>query len=589
MEIRLLDDELINKIAAGEVVERPASIIKELVENSIDAGARHITITVSQAGLEKIEVEDDGRGMSREEIPLAFMRHATSKIKEEKDLYNITTMGFRGEALPSIASVSLVDIYSCKEGQEGVYAHLEGGVINHIDYHPCPPGTRIIVSDIFYNTPARRKFLKSPVSENAHIFEILVKYALSRPDIAFTYRNEKKTYFKTPGSGSLRDAVLAVYGTDFLTPLIDVEYKGQNYVISGLISRPEIKKNSRKNQLFFVNNRPIKSNLLYKAVDEAYKGRLVSREYPVVILYLTMPPSEVDVNVHPQKTEVRFKDDSQVFRLVYQVLKEHLDNLEYKTAWGLIGQEKLPIYSEKGATGYQGFTYVKEESSYEVEKPLFNFNRKARPELKTSFSAGADEVLDLVFNHKTGTEAKDYRILGQILKNYILLEKDDSLYIIDQHAAHERILYEQFRKKYGENTVTQPLAFPLALQLSAAQLEIVERNIDLLRNLGFEIDVISYNSAVLRTAPSFILGQELEVLEGILASLEEKKETDLYAKILTVMACRKAVKAGDSLTFMEMEKIVENLWKTDNCRHCPHGRPTMFKISREELDNIFKR
>lgn len=588
MSIRLLDDELINKIAAGEVVERPASVVKELVENAIDAEARNIMVTVSQAGLEKIEVEDDGKGMSREEIPLAFMRHATSKIKEERDLYHITTMGFRGEALPSIASVSIVDIYSCQEGETGVFAHLEGGVIKSIDYHPCPKGTRIIVRDIFYNTPARRKFLKSPVSESAHIFEMLVKYALSRPDIAFTYRSDKKTYFKTPGNGNLRDAVLAVYGADFLNPLIDIEYKGQNYSIKGLISRPEVKKNNRKNQLFFVNNRPIRSNLLYKAVDEAYKGLLVSREYPVVILSLAIPPAEVDVNVHPQKTEVRFRDDARVFRLVYQVLREHLDNLEYQGKWGILKKEREEVfYYDKTEEKPKEDIYIREEKFYVNEKTLFNIQPKLQ--YKKELSSSAEEIVNMIFSQKEEEKAEDYKVLGQILLNYILLEKDNSLYIIDQHAAHERILYEQFKKQYEENIVIQPLAFPLSLQLSASQLEIIERNMDLLKDLGFELDVISYNSAVLRAAPSFIAGKELEVLEDVLVSLDEKGEADLHDKILAVIACRKAVKAGDSLTLLEMDRIIESLWKTDNCRYCPHGRPTMFRITGEELDNIFKR
>ncbi|SHH02670.1 DNA mismatch repair protein MutL [Thermosyntropha lipolytica DSM 11003] len=588
MSIRLLDDELINKIAAGEVVERPASVVKELVENALDAEARHITITISQAGLEKIEVEDDGQGMSREEIPLAFMRHATSKIKEEEDLYCITTMGFRGEALPSIAAVSRIDIYSCQEEGEGVWAHLEGGKITSIDYHPCPKGTRIIVRDIFYNTPARRKFLKSPVAESSHIFELVVKYALSRPDIAFTYRGDKKIYFKTPGNGNLRDAVLAIYGRDFLSPLIDIEYKGENYSIKGLISRPEVKRNNRKNQLFFVNNRPVRSQLLYKAVDEAYKGLLVTREYPVVILSLLMPPYEVDVNVHPQKTEVRFRDDGKVFRLVYQVLREHLDNLEYQGIgeWTK-NKEDLFFYPEKEKEKKEPGVYIREKKLPWMEDPLFS--REEKSQSVNQPLAGGKEVLELVFNRQAADKESDYKILGQVLKKYILLERDNSLYIIDQHAAHERVLYEQFKKQYRQEKTGQMLAFPLSLQLSAKQVEVIEKNADLLKDLGFELDIISYNSAVLRTAPSFIQGSEFQVMEEILASLEEKGEADLYDNILVMMACQKAVKAGDMLTWMEMDKMVKDLWETDNFRYCPHGRPTMFKITEEELNNIFKR
>ncbi|MBO8158380.1 DNA mismatch repair endonuclease MutL [Thermosyntropha sp.] len=584
--IKLLDDDLINKIAAGEVIERPASVVKELVENAIDAGAQNITVKVIGAGMEEIEVEDDGAGMSREEIPLAFMRHATSKIQTEDDLFNIVTMGFRGEALPSIASVSRVDVYSSTGNEAGVFAHFEGGKLVSIDYYPCPKGTRIVVKNIFYNTPARRKFLKSPISENAQIFDLMSKYALSHPYISFTYRSDKKVYFKTPGNGSLRDAVLAVYGSEFLTPLIDVKYNGENYNITGLISRPDVKRNNRKNQLFFVNRRPIRSNLLYRAVDTAYQGLLVSREYPVIILSITMPPEKVDVNVHPQKMEVRFQDEQEIFRLIYQVLREHLNKLEYEATWrfSVLPEKNDHIeYREEKANKEDIKTYISEKS----EDSYFSDFWADKDDKK---GVRKNNAVSHVTIDKSYDMGQDNKILGQVLKSYILIEKDDALYIVDQHAAHERIWFEKLKKMYAESSdISQNMVIPLSLQFSADKIEVLEQNLAFLNELGFVLDILGYNSVVLRSAPSFADGKEADIIEEILSFLEEGKNTVVLDKIIAVIACKKAVKAGEDLSFSEMQEIIDALWETSDYKNCPHGRPTMLKMKREDLDKLFKR
>jgi DNA mismatch repair protein MutL len=301
MTIRLLDESLINQIAAGEVIERPASIVKELVENSLDAGSTRITVNIGNSGLDTIEVEDNGTGMTGDDLPLAFLRHATSKIKNELDLFKIRSMGFRGEALPSIASVSRIQIISRTEDTEGVCAFLEAGQI--IKMEPCAHtrGTRIVVSDLFYNTPVRKKFLKSPVGESRHIYDMVCRYALARPDVSFSFVNEKKTVFKTPGNNSLRDTLTAIYGRDYLQHLVDIRHQGSTLSLAGLVSTPELTRTNRRNQIFFVNRRPVRTPLLFRALDEGYKGLLISRQQPVVILNLSVPAESVDVNVHPQK------------------------------------------------------------------------------------------------------------------------------------------------------------------------------------------------------------------------------------------------------------------------------------------------
>lgn len=309
MSIRLLDDHLINKIAAGEVIERPASVVKELLENAIDAGASRIAVRITGGGTTSIEVEDDGKGIPLNEIALAFQRHATSKLSSADDLQQIVTMGFRGEALPSIAAVARVKVYSRCAGEPGLFFHIEGGRIMACEEYNAVPGTRMLVEDLFYNTPARKNFQKSPVSEGIFIHDLVGRYALARPDISISFSSQGRLYFKTPGNGQLRDAIIAVHGASLAEQLLPFAYQGENICLSGFLSRPELKKPNRKWQYFYVNTRPIRSPLLYRAVEQAYQGMLVSREFPVAIINVNIDPKMVDVNVHPQKSEIRFRRD----------------------------------------------------------------------------------------------------------------------------------------------------------------------------------------------------------------------------------------------------------------------------------------
>ncbi len=579
MTIKLLNDELINKIAAGEVIERPASIVKELLENSIDAGSGKISVRINNAGMDRIEVEDDGEGISPAQLPLAFLRHATSKISKHDDLFNIHTLGFRGEALPSIASVSRIEIYSKREDDEGVYASLERGEVLDIKPFPCPQGSKIIVKDLFYNTPARKNFLKTPVTEGKHVYELICRYALARADISFSFDNDKKTFFKTPGNGKLMDTVIAIYGRDMAARLQEIEYQGETYSLKGLISNPETSRMNRKMQHFFVNRRPVRSPMLYKAVDTAYRGLLISREHPMVILNISMPAANVDVNVHPQKTEVRFQDEKSVFTLLNQVIRDSLDGSDHRISGDFISSKSRAYLTNQPNNTVQQRVH---------EQPLRGF---------ASFAAvhetveEASALIEAEISEADSREVdKDIRIVGQCLNSYILYEENDALCIADQHAAHERIMYARLQEIYKSGAeASQILAFPLPVELSSGEIELLENNAEFLQTLGFQFEVIGHTSIALRAVPAPISGQETETLLDIIQLLEEKKKINLKHEALAMMSCKKAVKAGTPLRLTEMEAIIKELYSVANYRHCPHGRPTIMILEHGELDRMFKR
>lgn len=582
MSIKLLNDDLINKIAAGEVIERPASIVKELIENSIDAKASKINVAILNGGKDYIEVEDDGIGLKEEELPLAFLRHATSKISNENDLYNISTMGFRGEALPSIASVAKVTVFSSQADNLGIKGEIEGGLIKSLDGFASPQGTRIIVTDLFFNTPARKNFLKTTVTEGNAIYEMVHRYALARPDISFSFKKDNKQYFKTPGNGNIQDAVRAIFGHDFADSLIPIDYKGDYYAIKGLISSPDFTRGNRKAQYFFVNSRPIRSSILYKAIDTGYKGLLVSREHPVIILSINLPAEDVDVNVHPQKTEVRFKDEKSIFHVVYQVIKEQLTNVEYNPV------HKWHITTEMEMNPKTYPTQVKEpivETKQVYANPL-NFSEV----IPTPNSVVNYEASSILPSYTIDTVESTYKIIGQYDDTYILMAYNNALWLIDQHAAEERVIYNKLKMQYANNNASsQLLAFPLTLDLSTKDVEIITENIHTFNQLGFSIDLLGHDAIVIRNAPAICLGQEKELVLEIIELLKDGKDVDIYDKALITMACKKAIKAGQGLNFYEMETIIKDLLKTEDYKNCPHGRPTLIKLNKTDIEQMFKR
>ena len=584
MAIKLLDDNVINKIAAGEVIERPASVVKELLENAIDAASRNIAVKISGAGLDSIEVADDGEGISMEELPLAFLRHATSKIENEGDLLRIMSMGFRGEALPSIASVARMDIYSKKEKQDGIHCFIEGGKILDLEYFPCPEGSKIIVSDLFFNTPARKKFLRSPVTEGNNAYELVIKYALARPDIAISFSNEKRQLFRTPGNGSLNDAVIAIFGQDFLEPLIPVKWEGLSLGISGLISPPGVARMNRKRQLIFVNQRPIRSPLLYRALDEGYRGLLLAREQPLVILQISLAPDSIDVNVHPQKSEVRFRDEQSIFRSLCGLLRDTLNARDYRLQDSLPLNRPQPFYPATGR---------KTAGQKVEEQPMIPFMHNSRADKQVEETGGEAWLPSYPEEQAWSSISRvygEFKILGQLWDSYILLEKEQTLYIVDQHAAHERIIYSQLQQFYaGSRGEVQMLAFPLLMDLSLRDMELLEKNQEILGELGFELQQAGPRAIFLRGTPAIIAGQEREVLFEILELLAGGQGINLKNEAIIKMACKKAVKAGTRLDYREMMEIIQELFVTDEYKNCPHGRPTIIAWKQADLERMFKR
>jgi len=599
MPIRLLDDRLINKIAAGEVIEKPASVVKELVENSLDAGSTAIKVTIAGGGLQLIDIEDDGSGLNFEEIPLAFLRHATSKLASEADLFSINTMGFRGEALPSIASVSRIEVFSKAYGTEGVYARLEAGNVEEIKHYPCPEGTRMVIKELFFNTPARKKFMKSPVSEGNAVYDIVLKYALARPEVCFTFSNDKKTFFKTPGNGRLRDAVVAIFGADYAGHLLEIAHSYEDTHLTGLIGAPELTRVNRKQEFFCVNQRPVRSPMVYRALDSAYNGFLLAREYPVVILNLSLPPHIIDVNVHPQKNEIRFQEEKPIFDYLYGVLRDRLKQADFSPRPGAFPVGSIPERQPAG------LSYFSQPVVAEGSLPLTYNDRpgigpspfQAKPMFRTASGAYQRE-LDQQYINPSSIEAEilsiepgqELIILGQTLSSYILIESGDNLWLIDQHAAHERIIYSGLLEAAAaKDDPSQILALPLTLELSSRDMDLVEQNAALFVQLGFQLEPLGPNTLAVRSAPTLIAGSEDEVISEILEVIEEKGPLNIKEKSLALMACKNAIKAGEKLTYNEMERLIIDLLASRDYKNCPHGRPTMMKLSHRDLDRMFKR
>lgn len=575
MSIRLLDDHLINKIAAGEVIERPASVVKELLENAIDAGASRIAVRITGGGTTSIEVEDDGKGIPLNEIALAFQRHATSKLSSADDLQQIVTMGFRGEALPSIAAVARVKVYSRCAGEPGLFFHIEGGRIMACEEYNAVPGTRMLVEDLFYNTPARKNFQKSPVSEGIFIHDLVGRYALARPDISISFSSQGRLYFKTPGNGQLRDAIIAVHGASLAEQLLPFAYQGENICLSGFLSRPELKKPNRKWQYFYVNTRPIRSPLLYRAVEQAYQGMLVSREFPVTIINVNIDPKMVDVNVHPQKSEIRFRRDQDIFRTVHEVLRSCLQEYQVKISSYRHPPDDAAVTTDLAESVSSGWISTG-IPSFQNYKPRVSLPPRA---VKT----------DTTITVPTA-DSGNIKIIGQFLQSYIIAEVDQELYIIDQHAAHERILFNRLLKQDKVHRRTsQELAFPQVLELSALQMEILQEHSEFFSSLGFDLGLLGHNTVIIRAVPAGLNGHEEETIIEMLDSPQAEEKEQWSSKALISMACRQAVKAGQALEPAEIKAIVEDLLDTPNYKYCPHGRPTLIKISLEDMERMFKR
>lgn len=632
-EINVLSNDLINKIAAGEVIERPASIVKELVENSIDAGATEITIEIENGGITYIKVSDNGKGIYEEDIEKAFMRHATSKIKNEQDLFKITSLGFRGEALASIASISKVELTTkTKEVEYGVKVNIENGIIKNKIYSGATTGTSITVRDIFYNVPARLKFLKSPSREQSYITEIVENLALSNPQISFKYITNKKLVFVTKGDGNLKNVIYVIYGKNIYENLIEVNCSKETISLKGFIGNSKIEKNNRNYQSIFVNGRYIKNKTITAAIENAYKSMLSINKFPFFIINLFINPELIDVNVHPTKAEIKFSDEQKVFKEVYTCIKECIINNDYIPSFKLDNYQIIKNINDNEETkkelSFEQFYYkstTEENNSifyenidnnynvayFEENSLLNNLNRESEIE-QTKIHLDDKNILKKQYVDQENTQKINYNdtclleetdvipnnlpimtIVGQIHFTYIITETSDGFYLIDQHAAHERILYEKYLNEFINGKILkQILLTPIILEFSLSTKEKLFQHKELLYKLGFEFEDFGGNSISLRSVPNnYTYKNYKQLLEEILQNIENDLDikSNSIDKLIYTMACKNAIKAGDKLNFKEIENLIKELDKCKNPYTCPHGRPTMIKFDYIDIEKKFKR
>ncbi len=571
--IKILPDHLINQIAAGEVVERPASVVKELVENAIDAKAKRIEIHIEAAGKRKIRVIDDGVGMSKEDAILAVKRHATSKIADEKDLSNILSLGFRGEALASIAAISKLKLETKPEGpQEGTLVICRGESEEKIQSCGCPKGTSVTVEDIFFNTPARQKYLKSEQSEWNQIMATVTELALSKESTDFILTHNGKTIYNLPNSSEWLDRIRALHGKEIAENLIPIFYGGQEISLEGFIGKPHIARNTKLHQYFFVNSRSIKSSALAYAVKEAYHSLLPHGMHPVFFVRIKIDPAQIDVNVHPRKIEIRFQNQSATFSILHKAVKTSLESR---------------ILSPKMNFG----------QSIEGIAKMKNYLREERTSRSLKTDSGTPEILTKASTFTDSLTEENLRLMpvAQIAASYIIAKDDEGMVIIDQHAAHERCMYEKLMKNFdAHNPVKQQLLVPLNIDLSHREKEVLSEQKELLEKMGFEIESLCTNSFVITAIPSLLSESNIiKVLRGligdILTNRPIKSTQEPREKVLTYMACRSAIKFGKTLTHEEQIALLKNLDSLDQKFTCPHGRPTMIRLPYSELEKKFGR
>jgi len=594
--ILVLDENTANQIAAGEVVERPASVIKELVENSIDAGSRNIEVEIADGGISFIRVTDDGIGMGYEDAKLAILRHATSKIRVADDLGRIATLGFRGEALPTIAAVAKFALTTRLHHQPlATYVEVHGGSIMDVREAGANVGTTVKVTDLFYNTPARKKFLKTPASESSHIHDILVKLALSHPDIAFKLINNNRLVLSTPGNNQLLDTLTSLYGSKVMPELLPVQYHEDDITISGYLSKPTLLKSSRQWQTFIVNSRIINSRSIAKALDNAYHSLLPKNGYPLAVLNISVPINTVDVNVHPQKSEIKFADESKIFKAIYKAVIETLKAPHEPKQIAATITPNLPRFQQTStspsftqfpSTTTQPTNLWKEQSlpittAKELIKQAEPLTNLANPVL--NLGADTEEADASVFSLNP---------LGQFDECYIIAYNHDGLFIIDQHAAHERILYDKLCKA-AERIPSQQLLVPLVLDFDEKECNIILENKTMFYELGFTLELFGPNTVRLLELPADIPACEAEpIMRQILAAIQNMHNPspqELRHTCLQITACRAAIKAGESLNMRQIQALISELCTTTLPYTCPHGRPSVIRFSSNDLAKMFKR
>lgn len=660
-QIQVLDQITIDKIAAGEVIERPASIVKELVENSIDAKAASVTVEIQDGGISLIRVTDNGSGIEREDIRNAFLRHSTSKIRKVEDLAHIASLGFRGEALSSISAVTRTELITkTKEDTFGTRYVIEGGVEQSLEDAGAPDGTTFLVRQLFYNVPARRKFLKTPMTEAGHVQDLLMRLALSHPEVAFTFINNGQTKMRTSGNGKLKDVIYSIYGREAAANLIELDYSMDGLVMKGYLGKPVITRGNRNFENYFVNGRYVKNAMLSKAIEDAYKDFLMQHKFPFVVIHFQVDGEKMDVNVHPTKMEMRFQRQQDVYNIVYEgvhrtLLEPELIPQVEAPAPKVISQpksespfllkpktapqpmEKKPEEKEEPhdeayfmkKMKERVLSYHQRNSSAEVAKKEQIFRPQAQAERIKDALARAKEVekqpqkqaeeqpeliretpvyetkpvteekaeqLNLFEEHLLKREKKaEYKLIGQVFETYWLVEFENSLYIIDQHAAHERVLYERTLKEMKNREFTaQYLSPPIILSLSMQEAQVLNENMDRFTRIGFEIEPFGGEEYAVRAIPDNLFGIAkkellLEMLDDLADGISTSMTPELIDEKVASMSCKAAVKGNNRLSAQEADALIGELLLLENPYHCPHGRPTIIAMTQRELEKKFKR
>ena len=653
-QIALLSQETIDKIAAGEVIERPSSVVKELVENAIDAGSSAVTVEIKEGGISFIRISDNGCGIEREQIPLAFLRHSTSKIKSVEDLFTVTSLGFRGEALSSIAAVSQVELITKTNGDfTGSRYLIEGSKEVSLEEIGAPDGTTFIIRNLFYNTPARKKFLKSAQTEGTYIHELMQRMILSHPDVAFKFIMNNQVKLQSSGNGNIKDIIYHLYGRDITKALLPIAHESELFKVSGFIGKPMISRGNRGYELYFVNGRFIRSQILSKAIEDAFKPFLMQHQYPFTVLYFEIDSSLLDVNVHPTKMELRFSNQQELYREVQSILSASLvhrdiipevpvDTLK-KNEMEVPKIEKVMPEPFEQKRLEEIRKAVRKDSPYEIKYPV------SRPMGTGSVSSVAQEkLLDTIKSmppedmmeeriqkeplpeqskketekelakeayvlreeetygakpegsYEQGSFLKEeemakQKIIGQLFDTYWLVEYNDRLFIVDQHAAHEKVMYEKLKKQFEKKEFTsQAISPPIVITLSMREAEVLERFKEQFTKLGFEIEHFGGAEYSICGVPDNLYRLNtrdvlIEMLDELTDGISERATTDVILDKIASMSCKAAVKGSQRLSLQEMEQLMKDLMKLDNPYNCPHGRPTIIAMSKYEIEKKFKR
>lgn len=649
MAIHILNQNTINQIAAGEVVDRPSSVVKELVENAIDAGSTAITVEIKEGGISFIRITDNGSGIAKEDIPIAFLRHSTSKIKDAADLVSISSLGFRGEALSSISAVAQVELITkTRDSLSGIRYEIEGGVEKTMEEVGAPDGTTFIVRNLFYNTPARRKFLKTAATEGGYINSLMEHLCMSHPDISFRFIQNNQPKLQTSGNGNLKDVIYAIYGREITGQLVEIEGTYENFSVKGYVAKPVVARSNRNFENYYINGRYIKSAIIMKAIESAYAPFMMQHKYPFTAFHITIEPDQLDVNVHPSKMELRFSNGQYIYDSIVDSITQALTRRELipevviedkpkrvinpniqpvkqpqprpvaaspkpteqlkateipKSVQLTLKESGIPYSAPKSETPqpvHEPVSPVKEAvkpapvrapEPFEVNR-IANLATKEEPEKKTA----KYEQLQLIDEPKLleKEHKKDIKIIGQVFDTYWIIQFEQNMYIIDQHAAHEKVLYEKFMKRYEERNIsTQYLSPPVIISLTGEEEIVLKENMQYFESFGFEIEEFGGDSYAIRGIPAdFTESNHHELLLEILDSMTEdsfKKTPESIKDRIATMSCKAAVKGNNRLSSQEATELINNLMNLENPYNCPHGRPTMISMSKYELEKKFKR